>query len=487
MTLRVYYVNGFDEGEDPQYVGLEHAIYYSDRNSNTGTWSDRAPIKIEGQIDGNAVDPNLIQLEDGRYLLTYMRGQFTQTNPEPVSTIYSAWSYNGVDFYNPQVLYKPSSQASFGLPAVTDPSLVQLTDGSWLLAISNPSSQSAGLYTSSDGVNFTANGVSLPAFSPDFQLLANGNVRIVYADAAAGGFGSQVSSDGGETWVVESGARFAGPYFDPSVFRMPDGSWGMFYKTQTTVEGQQSSPLLGHLTSLATSSDGTTFTTQDAEFAAAASVAEGIDFSGLTVSESLIAATSTNDTIAVGEQGAHVRAGNGIDTVSFAIASSALTLEQDFFNEGDWVGHLLSDANVAYLLQDVERFVFTDKSLAVDLDGHAGQVAKILGAVFGSDSVANAEYVGIGLDLLDGGMSYSDLAALAVSVTGNTSSTDICNLLWENVIGSSATATDIAPFKSMLDTGQLSIGQLTTLAADTSFNTDNIDLVGLSEIGLEFI
>lgn len=416
-----------------------------------------------------------------------MRGEFTQSNPEPISTIYSAWSYDGVNFFDPQVLYKPSSQGSFGMPAVTDPSLVKLSDGSWLLAISNPNSQSADLYTSPDGVNFTANGVSLPAFSPDFQMLDNDNVRIVYADAAAGGFGSQVSSDGGETWVVESGARFAGPYFDPSVFRMPDGSWGMFYKTQTTAEGQQSSPLLGHLTSLATSSDGTTFMTQDAEFATAASVAEGIDFSGLTVSESLIVAASTNDTINVGDQGAHVRAGAGIDTVSFGIASSALTLEQDFFNDGDWVGHMASDSNVAYLLQDIERITFSDKSIAVDLDGHAGQVAKILGAVFGSDSVANAEYVGIGLDLLDGGMSYSDLAALAVSVTGQSNSTEVCNLLWENVIGAPATSADIEPFKAMLDAGQLSIGQLTTLAADTSFNTSNIDLVGLAQTGLEYL
>ncbi|MRD55325.1 hypothetical protein GH816_02050 [Betaproteobacteria bacterium LSUCC0115] len=133
------------------------------------------------------------------------------------------------------------------------------------------------------------------------------------------------------------------------------------------------------------------------------------------------------------------------------------------------------------------RLEFLDKALAFDFDAHAGEVAKLLGAVFGADSVGNAEYVGIGLDLLDAGMSYTDLAALAVSVTGNSSSTDVCNLLWENVIGSPATSTDIAPFKAMLDSGQLGIGQLTTLAADTSFNTDNIDLIGLAQTGLEYL
>jgi len=137
-------------------------------------------------------------------------------------------------------------------------------------------------------------------------------------------------------------------------------------------------------------------------------------------------------------------------------------------------------------LASVERVEFLDKNIAFDLDHHAGQVAKLLGAVFGSDSVSNAEYVGIGLDLLDGGMSYTDLASLAVSVSGKTSSTDVCNLLWENVIGSPATASDVAPFKAMLDSGQMSIGGLAALAADTSFNTTNIDLVGLARTGLGY-
>jgi hypothetical protein len=39
----------------------------------------------------------------------------------------------------------------------------------------------------------------------------------------------------------------------------------------------------------------------------------------------------------------------------------------------------------------------------------------------------------------------------------------------------------------MLDSGQLSIGLLTTLAADTSSNTQHIDLVGLSLTGLEYV
>ncbi len=138
------------------------------------------------------------------------------------------------------------------------------------------------------------------------------------------------------------------------------------------------------------------------------------------------------------------------------------------------------------LLVGIERLCFADKNLALDLDGNAGKVAKVLGAVFGKTALTNKEYVGIGLDLIDGGMGYQDLAALAVSVTKKTTSTDICTVLWTNVIGK-APAADITPFKAMLDSGEISVGALTTLAADTSYNTINIDLVGLSQTGLEYV
>jgi hypothetical protein len=126
-------------------------------------------------------------------------------------------------------------------------------------------------------------------------------------------------------------------------------------------------------------------------------------------------------------------------------------------------------------------------SVALDIDGNAGKVAKILGAVFQASSVSNKNFVGIGLNLIDGGMSYEALAALAISAAGKSSSTDICTLLWTNVIGSAPTPADIAPFKTMLDSGQISIGSLATLAADIGLNTTNINLAGLIQTGLEYV
>jgi hypothetical protein len=500
MGIRAYYVNGLSNGSSdksgkgaqtapvaPADNVLMHAIYYSDLNAQSGQWSERKPIYIEGIIDGNAVDPDIVQLQDGRYLLTYMRGQFGQANPEAVSTIYSAWSYDGVYFFDPRAVFKPGAGSSDGIPVVTDPSVVQLKNGSWLMAISNPAAANASLYTSQNGVQFTANGVTLSAFSPDLQVLADGRVRIFYADGPAGGIGSRISADGGLTWTSESGVRKSGAGFDPSVFKMADGTWRLLFKTQSPTTEPGASPIAGHKTSLASSSDGGSFTTVQSEFASAASVGEGIDFTPLVVTQSLTSAGAGNDQIAVGGTGAHVRAGDGRDTVVFSTTADKLTLRPDFLNRGDWVAELKAAPTTKYLLQDVERLQFSDRGIALDLDGNAGKVARLLGAVFGAQAVRNPEYVGIGLRLLDGGMGYADLAAQAMAAAGKRSSVDVCSQLWLSLTGSVATAADVAPFVSMLDRGELSVGALTVLAANNDLNATSIGLVGLAQTGLEYL
>jgi hypothetical protein len=53
------------------------------------------------------------------------------------------------------------------------------------------------------------------------------------------------------------------------------------------------------------------------------------------------------------------------------------------------------------------------------------------------------------------------------------------------VIGSPASPLDKAPFIKMLDDG-MKAGDLVVLAAETTFNTLNINLVGLALTGIEY-
>ena len=137
-------------------------------------------------------------------------------------------------------------------------------------------------------------------------------------------------------------------------------------------------------------------------------------------------------------------------------------------------------------LTNIERLKFKDKFIAIDLDGNAGTTAKILGAVFGKESVSNKSYVGIGLNFLDTGWTYDNLAALALDAAGAKTNDQIVSLLWTNVIGTKPTAADKQPFIALLENGMMA-GALAHLAADSSFNTTNINLVGLAQTGIEYI
>ena len=137
-------------------------------------------------------------------------------------------------------------------------------------------------------------------------------------------------------------------------------------------------------------------------------------------------------------------------------------------------------------LKSVERLVFSNLSMAFDINDNAGTTAKLLGAVFGKDSLANKQYVGIGLNLLDAGMSTTTLASLAVDAANLKTSDQIVSTLWKNVFGTTATSSDKAPYVRLLDDG-MSPGTLAWLAADTTFNKVNINLVGLAQTGIEYI
>jgi len=176
--------------------------------------------------------------------------------------------------------------------------------------------------------------------------------------------------------------------------------------------------------------------------------------------------------------------GAGIDTADYSgISTENVTLKFD--GQGKWVIESTL-CKIDDVLTEIERLKFSNKSIAIDLNGNAGTTVKILGAVFGKEYVLNKSYVGIGLHFLDAGWTYDNLAGLALDAAGAKTNDQIVSLLWKNVIGSTPTASDKQPFIALLENG-MTPGALAHLAADTSFNTTNINLVGLAQTGIEYI
>jgi hypothetical protein len=177
--------------------------------------------------------------------------------------------------------------------------------------------------------------------------------------------------------------------------------------------------------------------------------------------------------------------GSGVDKIYFenstTVSDFKITILPNKINFSDVAGKYPPVEST-----NVERLIFSDKSIAIDINGNAGTTAKLLGAVFGKDSLTNKQYVGIGLSLLDAGMSTTTLASLAVDAANLKTNDQIVSTLWKNVFGTTASNSDKAPYVKLIDDG-MSPGTLSWLAADTTFNKVNINLVGLAQTGIEYI
>ena len=139
-------------------------------------------------------------------------------------------------------------------------------------------------------------------------------------------------------------------------------------------------------------------------------------------------------------------------------------------------------------LKNIERVKFKNVSIALDLDGHAGITAKILGAFLGASGIEQADLVGIGLDLLDGGTTYESFlrAALEAVFGPNPSGATLVNHFYGTLTGQSAPQSLVDEYGSLIDNGSLSPVDLAMQVAENELNLQNIDLVGLATSGIEY-
>ena len=119
----------------------------------------------------------------------------------------------------------------------------------------------------------------------------------------------------------------------------------------------------------------------------------------------------------------------------------------------------------------------------------AGNTVRIIGAAFDAPMIQqHPDWVGIGLDLFDGGQSMLQVCGLVAQVMGMSNSVFV-TAVYTNVVGSAPDTVTRDAFVSLLQGsgGQMTQGQLLELAANTDLNAVNIDLVGLQQSGVEFV
>jgi hypothetical protein len=182
--------------------------------------------------------------------------------------------------------------------------------------------------------------------------------------------------------------------------------------------------------------------------------------------------------------------GAGVDTLDAFTANKAQVLGErpTFLREGAAI-EVTATGNLDVTLDSVERLRFSDISVALDLDGHAGTAARIAGAVFGRDALKAKDLIGVAIGLLDSGMTPLALteAALRAKFGGDYTHAELVNVLYRNLTNTSPTPLDAQLYRSMLDDGVLTSAELAWAAADTPLNATNIDLAGLTQGGLDYV
>lgn len=215
----IYYINGMPG---------RHGIWIA-REQSDGTFVTEDCVRIDGEFNANAVDPDVLWLPTGEMRLFYFEGNFVgSAGPmEEAHPFYAATSSDGIHF--------EVDGLALEVEEATDPSVVQLNDGTWLMAISQGSQT---LFAASTlGLEYQLTGAVVEGGVPELALLDDGSLRCF---VTGNGIESHRSTDNGATWTKESGTRLSGPTgqvtADPSLIKLSDGTFELYYKTMEPIE-----------------------------------------------------------------------------------------------------------------------------------------------------------------------------------------------------------------------------------------------------------
>ena len=180
----------------------------------------------------------------------------------------------------------------------------------------------------------------------------------------------------------------------------------------------------------------------------------------------------------------NINGGSGIDILDLGFSAGNFKLSNAFNSEPRTISMETGDA----FISSIERIHFSDKKLALDLDGNAGITVKILGAFLGASGIQRADLVGVGLELLDNGTTYEGIlqAALDAVFGSNPSGATLVSHFYATLMGQSAPQSLIDQYGSLIDNGSLSPVSLAMQVAENELNLQNINLIGLATTGIEY-
>ena len=178
----------------------------------------------------------------------------------------------------------------------------------------------------------------------------------------------------------------------------------------------------------------------------------------------------------------------GIDTYTTGGASTEFTTTKTA-SKVTLASTLVS--NMEFNLANHERVVFTDKAIAYDATGRAGDVYALLAAALGVADVTKA-YTGIGIYLADAGWTNKQLAEALLSTdtyktdAGGVSNETFIKHVYKNVYGTNASLADVTALTTWMTTNNYSQADVLVTASELASFETTIGLVGLATTGIEY-
>jgi len=178
----------------------------------------------------------------------------------------------------------------------------------------------------------------------------------------------------------------------------------------------------------------------------------------------------------------------GVDTYTVGGASTEYTITKTA-DEVNLTSGLVS--NLEFKLADHERVVFTDKAIAYDAAGRAGDVYALLAAALGTSDVTKA-YTGIGIHLADAGWTNKQIATALLATdtyktdAGGVSDETFIKHVYKNVMGTNATLADVTAYTGWMTANNYSQADVLVMASELSAFETTIGLVGLATTGIEY-
>ena len=178
----------------------------------------------------------------------------------------------------------------------------------------------------------------------------------------------------------------------------------------------------------------------------------------------------------------------GIDTVQVNIASSATYFQG---SGRDQVIYNKTDGSYAGIfLFGVERIQFTDRTLALDIDGNAGQAYRLYKAAF--DRIPDKQGLGFWIGQLDKGASIDSVSAGFVAsqefqtINGaSPSNLQLVTSLYQHVLGRAPDQSGLGFWTAQMDSNKLDKSHLLSSFAES--NENKIALTGQVQNGIEYV